>query len=74
MRQQTGNRVGRLHEHRIEVATSLLAPMRITRHAQISFGGRMLARREAPAPPRTAELSQAEWLPLRLPRHPAVAV
>jgi hypothetical protein len=69
MRQQTGNGVGRLFEHRIEVATSLLAPMRILRHVQTSFQGHEATRRGAPAPPRTAELSRSEWLPLRLP-HP----
>ncbi|MEU7481300.1 hypothetical protein AB0A63_35360 [Lentzea sp. NPDC042327] len=68
MRQQTGNGVRRLQEHRIEVATSLLAPMKIARHAEIVFGGRVVTqRREAPARPRTAEQNQADWLPLRLP-------
>jgi hypothetical protein len=67
MRQQNSNGVGRLVEHRIEVATSVLAPMRITRHAQINFGGRVVTRGPgAPARPHTAELSQAGWLPLRL--------
>jgi hypothetical protein len=60
-------RLDRKFEHRIEVATSVLAPMMIARHAQISFRGRVVTRRWSPAPPSTAELSQADWLPLRLP-------
>lgn len=68
MRQQNSNGVGRLLEHRIEVATTLLAPMRITRHAQVDFGGRVITQgRVSPSRPRTAEVSQSEWLPLRLP-------
>ncbi|WP_434448001.1 hypothetical protein [Lentzea sp. E54] len=67
MRQQNSNGVDRLLEHRIEVATSLLAPMRIARHVDVSFRDHQLTRRASPAPPRTAELSQADWLPLRLP-------
>ncbi|HEX7302353.1 hypothetical protein [Lentzea sp.] len=71
MRQQDSNGVGRLIEHRFEVATTLLAPMRLTRRRHADFRGRPVAPGRfsgwTAEKPLTAVREQTEWLPLRLP-------
>jgi hypothetical protein len=71
MRQQNSNGVGRLLEHRVEVATVRLAPMRLARRQHVDFRGRPVPpghlgewMSEAPL---TAVRDAREWLPLRLP-------
>ncbi|MFD0201260.1 MULTISPECIES: hypothetical protein [Saccharothrix] len=61
------------HEHRIEVATALVPPMKIGRRILVDFRGRPLApdraRSAGPAAeaPVTAVQEQRQWLPVRLP-------
>lgn len=71
MRQQGPNGVSRLLEHRFEVATNHLAPMRLTRRQHFDFRGRPVAPEYLSgwisAQPLTVARENAEWLPLRLP-------
>lgn len=61
------------YEHRIEVATSLLPPMKISRRIHVDFRGRPLVSDSAQAvgpageAPVTVEREQREWLRARLP-------
>jgi hypothetical protein len=71
MRQQNSNGVGRLVEHRFEVATVRVAPMRLRRRQHVDFRGRPVAPGSmdgwTSAQPITAARQNDEWLPLRLP-------
>jgi hypothetical protein len=61
------------HQHRIDVATSVVASMKISRRIYVDFRGRPLApdRAQASGPaaeaPPTVVREQREWLPARLP-------
>lgn len=71
MRQQKSRGVGRLIEHRFEVATARLVPMRLTRRQHVDFRGRQVGPEHLgawlSARPLTVVRSDGEWLPLRLP-------
>jgi hypothetical protein len=61
------------YEHRIEVATSLVPPMKISRRLLVDYLGRPVQAHQvqdagAPAEaPQTAVREQRQWLPVRLP-------
>ncbi|USX49719.1 hypothetical protein [Lentzea sp. HUAS12] len=71
MRRQGSNGVLRLIEHRFEVATVRVAPMRITRRQHSDFLGRPVGPDHLSgwlsAQPLTVARENGEWLPLRLP-------
>lgn len=57
------------HEHRIEVATAIVPPMKIGRRVLVDFLGRPLApdRAQAAEAPVTVVREQRQWLPAGLP-------
>ncbi|MGI5503440.1 hypothetical protein [Lentzea sp. CA-135723] len=71
MRRQGSRGVIRLQEHRFEVSTARIAPMRLTRRQHTDFLGRSVAPGYLSgwlaAQPLTVARTNAEWLPLRLP-------
>ncbi len=62
-----------IHQHRIEVAASIPAPMKISRRIHVDFRGRPLSPEHAQAAgpageaPLTVAREQRQWLPLKLP-------